>query len=259
MRRLLTGYAVGYNLRHHRCGHLFQNRYKSILCEEDPYLLELVRYIHLNPQRSKLVKDYEELCRYPYGGHSVILGHGRRGWQDADYILSQFAQKKATARHTYLQFVQEGIEQGKRPDLIGGGLLRSQGGWTGVKALRAARTYQKGDERILGNGDFVTQVLAGAEEKLERKYRLAAGGYNLDRLIHRVAELLGISTEEVTGAGKSRQRVEARGLLCYWANTELGISQSQLARRLPLNQPAVSNAVRRGERLVRQRKYSLEA
>jgi putative transposase len=258
MRRLLTGYAVGYNLRHHRYGHLFQNRYKSILCEEDPYLLELVRYIHLNPLRARLVGDYEELCRYPYGGHSVILGYGRKEWQDVDYVLGLFAQKRSTARGRYLQFVEEGIEQGKRPDLMGGGLLRSQGGWTGVKALRGTGTYQKGDERILGKGDFVAQVLAGAEEELERKYRLAAGGYNLDRLIHRVAEILGMSSEEVIEPGKTRQRVEARSLLCYWATTELGISQTDLAQRLPLNQPAVSNAVRRGACLVRQRQLSIE-
>jgi hypothetical protein len=79
-----------------------------------------------------------------------------------------------------------------------------------VKALRAAATYQKGDERILGKGNFVAQVLAGAQEKPERKYRLVADGYNLDRLIHRVAELLGISAEKVMGPGKARERVEAR-------------------------------------------------
>jgi len=61
MRRLLTGYAVTFNLRHHRSGHLFQNRYKSIICEEDPYLLELVRYIHLNPLRVGVVKDISAL------------------------------------------------------------------------------------------------------------------------------------------------------------------------------------------------------
>jgi REP-associated tyrosine transposase len=258
MRRVLTGYAVRYNLRHHRYGHLFQNRYKSILCDEEPYLLELVRYIHLNPFRARLVGDYEELCRYPYGGHSSILGYVKREWQDADHVLGMFAEKRSMAMRRYRQFVEEGIEQGKRPDLIGGGLLRSQGGWTGVKALRAAGTYQKGDERILGKGDFVAQVLADSEEKLEKKYRLAVGGYDLDRLIHRVAELLGISPGEVIEPGKDRQRVRARSLVCYWATTELGISQTQLAQRLPLNQPAVSNAVRRGENLVRQRKYTIE-
>ena len=258
MKRLLTGYAVSYNLRHRRRGHLFQNRYKSILCEEDPYMLELVRYIHLNPVRAGLVADYEELCEYPYCGHGVILGHKAREWQDADYVLGLFGQKRASARRRYGKFVEEGIVQGQRPDLVGGGLLRSQGGWTGVKALRAGGTYQKGDERILGKGEFVAQVLADAQEKLERKYRLAANGYTLDRLIERVAELFGMPCEEVTEPGKSRQKVEARSLLCYWATTELGISQIQLAQRLGIHQPAVSNAVRRGARLIGERKYSIE-
>jgi len=74
MRRLLTGYAVRFNHRYRRHGKLFQNRYKSILCQEDPYLLELVRYIHLNPLRAGLVKDIDQLGRYRFSGHGVILG-----------------------------------------------------------------------------------------------------------------------------------------------------------------------------------------
>ena len=74
MRRLMTGYAVTFNKRHKRSGHLFQNRYKSVVCEEDAYLLELIRYIHLNPLRAGLVKDLKELDKYPWTGHSAILG-----------------------------------------------------------------------------------------------------------------------------------------------------------------------------------------
>jgi len=74
MRRLMTGYAVTFNKRHKRSGHLFQNRYKSIVCEEDPYLLNLIRYIHLNPLRAGLVKDLRELDKFPWTGHSTILG-----------------------------------------------------------------------------------------------------------------------------------------------------------------------------------------
>ena len=74
MRRLMTGYAVTFNKRHKRAGHLFQNRYKSVVCEEDAYLLELIRYIHLNPLRAGLVKDLKELNKYPWSGHSAILG-----------------------------------------------------------------------------------------------------------------------------------------------------------------------------------------
>ena len=87
MRRLLTGYALYFNRRHRRSGHLFQNGYKSILCQEDAYLLELVRYIHLNPLRAKLINDFTALQSYPFCGHSAIMGEVDREWQDTDFIL----------------------------------------------------------------------------------------------------------------------------------------------------------------------------
>ena len=98
------------------------------------------------------------------------MGKQRNDWQDIKYVLSFFDEKVSKARHQYRLFVQEGLSQGKRADLIGGGLIRSYGGWSGVIALRRAKSYQKGDERILGDGDFVEQVLESAEENLRRKY-----------------------------------------------------------------------------------------
>jgi putative transposase len=74
MRSLLTGYAGAFNRRHHRVGHLFQNRYTSIVVEEEQYLLELVRYLHLNPLRAKVVPGLRALDRYPWTGHSALLG-----------------------------------------------------------------------------------------------------------------------------------------------------------------------------------------
>jgi len=87
MRRMLTGYAISYNLRHKRHGHLFQNRYKSIVCEEDTYFRELIRYIHLNPLRANLVRNLSQLDRYLWCGHSVLLGKRKNDWQDRDYVL----------------------------------------------------------------------------------------------------------------------------------------------------------------------------
>ena len=257
MRRLLTGYAVSYNRRHRRYGHLFQNRYKSILCEEDPYLLELVRYIHLNPIRARLVEDYKALSKYAYCGHSVILGRQKKSWQDMEYVLALFDEDKGMGRRKYRQFVRKGIEQGKRPDLIGGGLIRSQGGWAAVKALRKTGAYQKGDERILGGSTFVEGVLSQANEQMEQKYRLAAEGFDLDRAVERVAKLMDMSPEDVIDSGKGRRSVQARGILCYWATDQLGISQSRLAAILNLTQPAISQAVKRGKRLAIMHKYSL--
>jgi REP element-mobilizing transposase RayT len=259
MQRLLTGYVLKYNRRHRRFGHLFQNRYKSVLCQEDPYLLELVRYIHLNPLRAKLVRDYGVLAQHPYCGHCVILGYEKNDWQDVDYVLRLFGNKKAIARKRYNEFVREGIEQGRRSDLVGGGLLRSQGGWLAVQALRKSGEYQKGDERILGDGDFVEQVLSQAEEHLEERYRLRAEGYDLQRLAERVGQVVAMSPMEIMEPGKQKKKVQARSILCYWATDRLGISQHALARRLKMTQPAVSQAAQRGKALVRARSYSLFA
>jgi len=105
MRRLLTGYAQGYNRRHKRYGHLFQNRYKSIVCEEDGYFQELVRYIHLNPLRAGLVQNLGQLDRYPWSGHGVLTGKVQYSWQDADYVLSWFGKRAGQARRIYRRFV----------------------------------------------------------------------------------------------------------------------------------------------------------
>ena len=257
MRRVLTGYAVDYNRRHRRHGHLFQNRFKSILCQEDQYLLELVRYIHLNPLRAGIIEDLKSLGRYPYCGHRRLLEKWGSHWQDTDYILGLFGKTVSIARRRYLGFVAEGVSQGRRPDLIGGGLIRSVGGWSAVKALRKRGGYQKGDERILGDGEFVERALAQAEETFERRYRLQAEGYDFGKVVERVAELTGLEAVGVLALGKYKKVIAARSILCFWAVRELGISQNQLARILRISQPAVSMAVKRGEQLAKDYNFSI--
>ena len=121
MRRLLTGYAVTFNLVHHRVGHLFQNRYKSIVCDKENYLLELVRYIHLNPIRSGLVKTLEELDRYPWSGHSVLMGSWTLEGHVVDEVLAHFGRTLtlSRARRQYRRFVSDGLQMGRRGDLSG--------------------------------------------------------------------------------------------------------------------------------------------
>ena len=102
MRRLLTGYAVSFNHRHKRHGQLFQNRYKSIICQEDAYLKELVRYIHLNPLRANMVKEFGALNRYAFSGHRLLAGKADCGWQDGGYVLGYFGESEAIASKRYL-------------------------------------------------------------------------------------------------------------------------------------------------------------
>jgi putative transposase len=257
MRRLLTGYAVSFNRRHRRNGHLFQNRYKSILCQEDTYLLELVRYIHLNPIRARIVADVESLETYRFSGHSVIMGRVNRDWQDHQGVLRLYGKRIGVARRRYRAFVQEGVSLGKRSDLTGGGLIRSHGGWAAVKAMRQAKLFEKSDERILGDGDFVEEVFAVSHEHLERKYHLRAQGFDLDRIASRVSALLGVDQRLIWGPGKERDRVKARSLLCYWAVRDLGIAMTELSGRLGLSLSGVGLSVRRGEILARSKGYKL--
>ena len=252
MRRLLTGYAVSFNRRHRRHGQLFQNRYKSILCQENPYLLELVRYIHLNPLRAGLVSDLKKLDKHPYCGHGVLMGKRKNDWQDTEYILKLFNSKYSIARRRYREYVKKGVTEGRRPDLVGGGLIRSAGGWSVVKALRKSAARIKGDERVLGDGDFVEKVLNEARESLDRKYTLEAQGYDFDWLVKHVAKLLDIEPKDVLARGKYKQSVKARGLLCYWGTRELGMTTVDLAKKLNLAQPTISQSAMRGRKIAEE-------
>jgi hypothetical protein len=97
------------------------NRYNSILVEEEPYFLELVPYIHLNPLRVGLVETLAALDRYPWTGHSVLMGWVGRPWQTVAHVLGQYGDRVGEARRRYRAFVANGIVQGRRPELQGAG------------------------------------------------------------------------------------------------------------------------------------------
>lgn len=258
MRRLLTGYAISFNHRYRRHGQLFQNRYKSILCQEDTYLLELVRYIHLNPLRVGMARDIKSLDTYPYTGHAALMGNQVVTWQDTGKILELFAVKKAVARRKYRAFVEKGIELGRRPELAGGGLIRSLGGWKQAKKLAKGRQRFKGDERILGDSDFVLDVLEQCNEKLERSYRLSAKGVDVAALSRYVAGLFGLAPDQLLAKGRYPKVVQARSLLCYWAVRELGVTATELAKQMGMTQPAISISVQRGEKIAKEKEFSLD-
>lgn len=242
MRRLLTGYALTFNKRHARSGHLFQNRYKSIVCEEESYLLELIRYIHLNPLRAGLVKDLEELDCYPWCGHGVLLGRKAFAGQTIDEILPMFSIRKKEARNAYRQFLAEGVAMGTRPELSGGGLHRSQ--------LIESNIADIGDydERVLGGGDFVASLrdeprLCG---KLSRFL-------DLNSLQARVCDYFNLPAAGFLRRGRRNQYSEARELFCYLAVRELGYSGTKAGAMIGMGAPSVSRAIRRGEELVASR------
>ena len=258
MRRLLTGYAVTFNRKYKRHGQLFQNRYKSVICQEDNYLMELVRYIHLNPLRVNIVSSLTDLNKYTYSGHSALMNRNKREWQDVEYVLSYFGRSLGKARKEYLKFVEEGIEQGRRPELVGGGLIRSLGGWLEVKKSKLSKNDRiKSDERILGDSEFVMQVLSEADEAFERRYELKSQGYDIDRVEKRIIDIFGIKLDDLYSGRRKKPISEARSVFCYWCVKELGESMTSMAKLLGLTQPAVGYAVDRGEQIVKKREIKL--
>jgi len=98
MQRLPGAYATTFNHRHHRAGHLFQNRFKSTLVDGEACLRELVRDIHLNPVRSRLAVSLDALERYPWTGHAVRLNQRRCAVQDTAVVLRHFGRTAGEAR-----------------------------------------------------------------------------------------------------------------------------------------------------------------
>ena len=248
MRSLLTGYAGAFNRRHKRAGHLFQNRYKSVVVEEERYLLELVRYVHLNPLRSRVVPDLRTLDRYAWTGHSALLGRVRRPWQATAAVLGRFAERSGRARAHYRAFVREGAPQGRRLDLQGGGLVRSAGGWAAVAALRRGREAYAADERILGDSDFVGAVQAEVEALARQRARLHARTPDLATLLRRVTAVAGVAPTALTGGGRTRAITRVRDGLAYLWVEVLGRSGRALAEALGLQPMSVYRAARRGRR-----------
>ena len=247
MRKQLTWYAQYYNRRHHRTGHLFENRYKSILCDEDNYLLALIRYIHLNPVRAGMVQTPEELDRYPWSGHSAVMGKRDHPWMDTEYVLLQFNDTRKRARNAYREFVQEGIGMGRQPQLTGGGLIRSLGGWSQVQSAQGKAPKTEYDERILGSGDFVTAVFKEAEAKQVRQLKIRRAGTTIKNIIEKECKAARISDQELKNGSKRKVVSTVRTIIARRSADELGLTSAEIARHLGVCTSTITRALARVE------------
>jgi len=266
----MTGYAVTFNLRHRRSGHLFQNRYKSVVCEEDTYLLELTRYIHLNPLRARLVEDLKSLDKYPWSGHSVLIGKQKNplvpeippaikedkylAEKTVEDVLQYFGKSLKEARRKYRQFVEKGIKQGRREDLQGGGLIRSSGGDKAVLLGLRREEREKGDARILGSGDFVSTTLEQSERILEKKYLPKRP---IEELVEAVAGKLGLKPELICSGNRQRQYSEARSLVAWLAVEEIGHPAAEVARFLGISRVGVLLSLEKAKEICQKYEFEL--
>jgi putative transposase len=237
MRRLLTGYAVVFNLRHQRAGHLFQNRYKSIVCDKDAYLLELVRYIHLNPVRAGMVDDLESLANFRWCGHRELLGQAALPVIRVEEVLPLFARQHKTAQQQYAAFIADRWNDRPKAKLSAGGRRAST-------ALDPSIPEDAlFDDRILGGGYFVEQVLSACPAQEH-------GVLSLSELMQRVAAHVRIAPETLRLPSKERKVVLAKALICHLGVRKLGIKGVEVAAALGYTSTAVTHAAKRGEALL---------
>jgi len=311
MRRLMTGYAVTFNIRHRRSGHLFQNRYKSVVCEEDTYLLELTRYIHLNPLRARLVEDLKSLDKYQWACHSAILGRRKNplipalakevpsaegglsfsfssgkgkkqnpvnpvnpacpvepgslpgcstgvkkekslAEKTVEDVLQFFGKSLKEARRRYRVFVEKGIKHGHRTDLQGGGLIRSAGGDRASLIGQKKEDREKADQRVLGSGDFVSEILQHANEDADRK---KGRNISMAEVISRVCKEFDIKNDELMLDIRRAPYTHARSIISYFSINELDYSGADVAKALNVSRASVSKARSRGEKLIDKDQY----
>jgi len=266
MRRLMTGYAVSFNHHHRRVGHLFQNRYKSVVCEENAYLLELIRYIHLNPLRAKLVSDMNALDVYPWTGHSTLMGNCKNllipvetttqnshtdvpspvlslAEKTVDEVLRRFGETIEEARSNYRNFVEKGIALGRRSEFQGGGLIRSMGGRKAAIIELKRGNVEKSDQRILGSGNFVNMTLEQSDKILEKKYLPKRP---IEELIEIVAEKLNLKPELICSGSRQKQYSDARYLISWLAVEKTGHAATDVARHLGIRHVNVLRSVGKG-------------
>ena len=216
-----------------------------MLCEEEPYFLEMVRYIHLNPLRGKVVESMAGLKESRLTGHSVRMGTITRPWQETGEVLRRFSGRAGEARRKYEVFVGEGNKRSAPQELEGGGLVWSAGGWGAVMDLRKGREGYRSDERVLGGSGFVETLLREAEkEAAERK--VVDRGWDLRRMVKAVCERVGIESSALAGGGRGRGVTQAREGISYLWVKRLGRSGGELSRETGMKPITVNYAAERG-------------
>lgn len=208
MQSLLTGYVRGFNRTHRHRGHLFQGRYKAIVCDRDSYLLELVRYIHLNPVRAGLVRQPGE---WRWSGHGEYLTKEKRGLIDGGPVMEELG----TPRR-YGVFVREGIKQAYRPE------------------------WHPGDNApFLGTERFLKKVANVKERPVSRRPT------PLEVLLERLAAQVGLRKQVLRRAGRSAWLVQARDRFICQAVMEQGYPPSQVAAYLGCHPSNVTRALQK--------------
>jgi putative transposase len=209
MQGLQQSYTLYFNRKYELVGHLFQGRYKDILCDRDAYLLELVRYIHLNPVRSKIV---DSPGNYAWSSHRAYVSAGDHENVECDWILKQFSPQPNQARRLFAQFVLGGIGAGHREEL-----------------------YAVKEQRYLGDDEFLDRVDRKINKKPSRPRRI-----DLAKIEAAVCRHFKLPVNQLRSRSKERRGSFGRALVACMAQELGGIALNQVAKRYDRDQVTLS-------------------
>ena len=222
---------------------LFQNRYKSIICQEDAYFQELLRYIHLNPIRADIVPDIIKLDGYPWCRHAVIMRRRKHDWLDRNYVLRWSGKNDTESKNNYRCYVQEGVPLGSRPELGGEGLIRSLGSWSTVIFIRRHGQRDESDERILGNGNFVEKILKKAYDLIKKQLPENSQQKIIVRIMQGICDKREVNIKEIVSGSLCRFVSEAQRIIACRLVKDHGIPLPEVARHNGVSTSAVSKMI----------------
>lgn len=256
MHRLGSGYATSFNKRYERRGHLYQNRYKSLLIEDEEYLYEVIRYVLLNPIRSGQLRDLADLLEYPWTAYPALMGRRSCLAGDPVFTLRLFDDDLLSARSRLRDWLQLGLEQG---DVIGPIVERGPGRpgrLVGANAACARIAIR--DSGVLGRTDFVADVLCAAQNPDERAFRAIASGVTAESIVEGVCRELAVEPSDVRYGRRDSAACHARALIAWMSTHYLQVTQTDLAPMLGVSQQSVGRSALRGRCLTAEKSLQFE-
>jgi len=233
MQGIQESYTYYFHKKYKSVGHLFQGRYKAILCQRDTYLLELVRYIHLNPVRAALVRNSDD---YPWSSHPVYSGYLNQSFVEREFIFKMLSENESEAERIYRQFIRDGVEKGRRDDF-----------------------YNVIDQLYLGSPEFVESINQRIKSKIKNKTHkveknikvpqiqdlLITKKKSLPEILKIVSRITKVSPQSILGDNKERYVSDARSLFIFIAVREGGISNNSLANFLEKSPSDITYLIRK--------------
>jgi REP element-mobilizing transposase RayT len=246
MKPLNSKYATYFNKKYLRRGYLFQDRFKSIASQDQLYCEEMVRYVHLNPIRAGIIASVDELDRFPWSGHSALMGYEKRPFQDIQTILRRFGKNRNDARMKYRKFLGAGLTNPENDAVV---LIR--------ESTQKGRSGNDPRRWVIGDSDFIRKAIHKANQKRLNISRFAVEGWNMEKVVEYVGSKIDIAPSLIRIRTRGGLASEGRKISAFLAYRELGFPLSEIARYYQISGVAVSKMIPSGKEYAARRKILL--